>query len=251
MRLKFRTALACSIFLIISTITYAQFTVNVEGGAVFTQYNELQIPSDEGTEIALGESLDQDFSAFFRTRVNYTLNEKHTFSLLVAPLQVTYSGAAPYDIRFKDANFAEGEELDVRYRFDSYRITYRFNFLRRDQFFAGAGVTLKVRDADITFLSGDKGDISPDLGIVPLINFYARWKPNETNAITFSGDALAAPQGRAADVALFYNYQVYDNVWLKAGYRLLEGGADNDQLYTFSYFHYASIGLWITHDFEE
>ena len=32
---------------------------------------------------------------------------------------------------------------------------------------------------------------------------------------------------------------------LKAGYRFVEGGADNDAVYTFALIHYASVGISI------
>jgi hypothetical protein len=32
-------------------------------------------------------------------------------------------------------------------------------------------------------------------------------------------------------------------VELRAGYRMVEGGADNDEVYTFAWFHYAVVGL--------
>jgi hypothetical protein len=56
------------------------------------------------------------------------------------------------------------------------------------------------------------------------------------------GDALAAPQGRAEDV--FAGIYFYEDSFLriKAGYRVLEGGADNDEVYNFSLVHYAVIG---------
>jgi hypothetical protein len=37
-----------------------------------------------------------------------------------------------------------------------------------------------------------------------------------------------------------------DHVSLKAGYRILEGGADNDEVYTFSLFHYVVAGIVMT-----
>ena len=37
-------------------------------------------------------------------------------------------------------------------------------------------------------------------------------------------------------------YRHTERVALMAGYRLLEGGADNDTVYTFSMFHYAVLG---------
>ena len=56
---------------------------------------------------------------------------------------------------------------------------------------------------------------------------------------------LAAPQGRAEDVSLKAVVRLTDAVDLDLGYRLLEGGADNDEVYTFAFFHYAVVGLRI------
>ena len=63
--------------------------------------------------------------------------------------------------------------------------------------------------------------------------------------ILLEGDALAAPPGRAEDVLFAAAYRVSDRVELKAGYRILEGGSDNDEVYTFSLFNYASVGIFI------
>jgi hypothetical protein len=38
-------------------------------------------------------------------------------------------------------------------------------------------------------------------------------------------------------------YRFNDTAALMAGYRLLEGGADNDEVYTFSMFNYAVFGV--------
>ena len=51
-------------------------------------------------------------------------------------------------------------------------------------------------------------------------------------------DALAAPQGRAEDLALKLRYDPTDRWSLALGYRMLEGGADSDTVYTFAWLHY-------------
>jgi len=38
-------------------------------------------------------------------------------------------------------------------------------------------------------------------------------------------------------------YDVSASTKVLAGYRVLEGGADNDEVYTFSLFHYAVAGI--------
>jgi hypothetical protein len=59
------------------------------------------------------------------------------------------------------------------------------------------------------------------------------------------GDALAAPQGRAEDVLVAAGYRLSDKISLKAGYRILEGGADNDEVYNFTLLSYAAVGIVI------
>ena len=56
------------------------------------------------------------------------------------------------------------------------------------------------------------------------------------------GDALAAPQGRAEDVLLALQYRYDATLAFKLGYRMLEGGSDNDVVYNFALLHYISLG---------
>lgn len=59
------------------------------------------------------------------------------------------------------------------------------------------------------------------------------------------GDALAAPQGCADDVLPALKNQVSDRMGIKLGYRLLEGGADNDVVYNFALIHYIVVGFMV------
>jgi len=79
--------------------------------------------------------------------------------------------------------------------------------------------------------------------VVPLLHAYARLQATDRLALEAEADALAAPQGRAEDVSLKAVFRVSDAVSVDVGYRLLEGGADNDEVYTFAFFHYAVAGL--------
>ena len=69
---------------------------------------------------------------------------------------------------------------------------------------------------------------------------------NEKIGVLFEGDALAAPQGRAEDVLLAGIYKFSDHIMVRLGYRILEGGADNDEVYNFALFHYASAGFTLS-----
>ena len=51
-------------------------------------------------------------------------------------------------------------------------------------------------------------------------------------------EGLAAPQGRAFDIAAKVGYDLAPNLTLTAGLRMLDGGGDNDEVYNFARFYY-------------
>jgi hypothetical protein len=59
------------------------------------------------------------------------------------------------------------------------------------------------------------------------------------------GDALAAPQGRAEDVLAALEMALGRNASFHVGYRLLEGGADVTEVYTFTLVNYLAIGATV------
>jgi hypothetical protein len=71
------------------------------------------------------------------------------------------------------------------------------------------------------------------------------WKFNNRFNFLLEGDALAAPQGRAEDILAAFIVRVFDQIDFKLGYRILEGGADNDEVYNFALIHYACLGAKI------
>ncbi len=221
---------------------HAQLRLDVETGAAISGYNKVRIPGDGGTFIDLSKSLALSATSFYRLRLSYTINEKHTISALFAPLDIPYEGVFGQELEFLNTTFGANELLDVRYQFNSYRLTYRYNFPRFKSFRFGIGATAKIRDAIVEINGVEKTNV----GFVPLINFRAEWIVKERLSLVLVGDALAAPQGRAEDVLLAAEFYPSRLVTLKLGYRILEGGADNDEVYNFSLVHYAVIGGTIT-----
>jgi hypothetical protein len=72
---------------------------------------------------------------------------------------------------------------------------------------------------------------------------YLKRHFTENTGFYIEADALAAPAGRAEDVLIAFFARIHPRVTLKAGYRFLEGGADVDDVYNFSWIHYATAGL--------
>jgi hypothetical protein len=247
MKNKILLSATCFLFILSFNVLslYGQASFDLETGAVGTGYNNVRIPGDQGTLFSLKDDLISKTEAFFRLRVNYTIKSRHTLSLLYAPLETVSNGSLPYDIFFEGATFPANTDLTGTYKFNSYRFTYRYEIVLKPKFEFGLGFTAKIRDAKIALASSELESEKTNVGFVPIINFRMLWKPYEKFGILLEGDALAAPQGRAEDVLIAATYRLSDHFGLKAGYRILEGGADNDEVYNFALFNYASVGLFI------
>lgn len=225
----------------------AQAFVDTEAGFAFTGYNDAAIPADTGTKVSLAKDTPAGPVPVFRVRVGYTFADRHAVSLLAAPLTVKGTGKADYDISYQDTFFPAGEELTSIYRFDSYRVTYRWDVVKSDKLDFGFGLTGKIRSADIA-IAGKSGYANrTDLGVVPLVNFRLDWRFADPFSFLIDGDALASPYGRAEDVLVALAWRKSDSATLRLGYRVLEGGSDGGgNVYTFALFHYATAGITLT-----
>lgn len=231
------------VFMVFISCLWSKFEIDLESGAIFTGYNDVRIPGDQGSKFSLKDDLKSDTEPYIRARLNYHFNSKHHISLLYAPLTLQANGNLSDDLNYQGEIFPANTDLVCTYKFNSYRITYRYDFVRKTDITFGMGFTAKIRDALISLENDNIKAEKENIGFVPIINFRLVWNITEPLSVIFEGDALAAPQGRAEDVALGLNYQINNNFGLRLGYRVLEGGADNDEVYTFSLFHYAVLGL--------
>ena len=168
--------------------------------------------------------------------------------MLIAPLRLQAEGQVNRPVRFENDEFPANTQLTGKYRFDSYRLTYRYDFHRSQNLQTGIGVTAKIRDASISLEGNEKKAEKKNTGFVPLINFRLRWMFARKFSLILDGDALAAPQGqgRAEDVLLAIQYSVNKNVDFKFGYRILEGGADVDEVYNFTLLNYLVFGIIVS-----
>ena len=89
-------------------------------------------------------------------------------SALVAPLEIHASGTFDEPVSFAGATFAPGIPTQGLYVFNSYRVTYRYEPIRRDNWMFGVGVTVKVRDAVTRLEANGKTAEKANVGLVPL-----------------------------------------------------------------------------------
>jgi len=216
----------------------------VEGGAAWQTRNDFRIPGDGGTLVRLAD-FDSGPVPAFRATLRWDLTEHQSLRFLAAPLRLETRFTAAEPISFQDLVFPAGQPTDATYVFNSYRLTWYWRFAPGRRWSFGLGATLKIRDAEIGLAGVPGSSVKDDLGVVPLIYAFASYRASDRVTLEAEADALAAPQGRAEDVSLKAVFRVSEAVDLDVGYRLLEGGADNDEVYTFAFFHYAVAGVRI------
>lgn len=218
------------------------FWISVETGAVWQTVNRVQIPADSGTRFAL---TDFGSSGGFAGRVylGYRWKERHEIRALYAPLAITVNGSSAQPISFQGQTFASQTPLEGFYRFNSYRLTYRYVFHESEDWTLKVGFTAKVRDAEIRITQGESRASRANVGFVPLLHFAATYRLSPRWFLLADLDALAAPQGRAEDLALQAGYRVRPEFAIIAGYRTVEGGASGTGgVYNFAWLHYAVLG---------
>jgi len=238
-----RTVFLLAIIIFISNAqAINRFGLDLESGMVFSGYNDVQIPRSTGTRISLSEELETDPAIFFRAKLTYAISDRHRLSIFYAPLQLKGSGKINRTVIFEGVVFPADTPLKSVYRFDSYRLSYQYEFFNTDRFQAGIGLTAKIRDAAISLESADTISEKTNTGFVPLINLRLDWMFADKIGLLFDGDALAAPQGRAEDVLLALKYKPSPNFGLKLGFRILEGGSDVEEVYSFTLINYLVIG---------
>jgi hypothetical protein len=218
------------------------FWVDFESGAAFTGYNDVEIPNREATRFSLSSDLDPDPVWYYRLRLGADF-DRHSLSLLYAPLRVVSRGDAPREISFADETFPAGSPLEGVYVFNSYRLTWSYALVDTEALRLAAGVTGKIREASISLKTAGLMSESTNLGVVPLIHLDFLWRFAPAWAFQVSGDGLAVPQGRAEDFQAALVYTPGDDVDLRLGYRILEGGSDASSVYTFALFHYITAGI--------
>ncbi len=224
----------------------AQLSVDAEANFIAgVPYNKVRIPAAGGTQFDIAQDLSISTRFTGRFRLSYTIQERHVVSLLFAPLTIKSNGVPGQDINYSGTQFDGNAELNAKYKFNSYRLTYRYMLIANEKVNLGLGLTGKIREANIVISQGNKSADYPDLGFVPLVNFYFSVQPVEKLRLILEGDALASKQGRAEDIFAGISYDLSEHFAVKGGYRILEGGADVEENYNFAWVDYIPVGfIW-------
>lgn len=235
-----------SIFFISALNLYAEKSLYFETGVVSVGYNDIQIPGNSGTKFSLSDSFSIESKMFYRIRFTSEIAIDKFISVLYAPLSLNASGITSNNIIYNNDTFSAGTNINAKYRFDSYRISYWKSYKKRENLFLKLGVTAKIRDASIKISSNDVVSEKKNTGFVPLINFGAEYLFNDKIQLILDADALAGGPGRAEDVFIAFSYKAIEKVKLILGYRFIEGGADTEEVYNFVLLNYLSFSIMMS-----
>ncbi len=219
------------------------FSAELELASVETSRNDVAYRGDTGTRFDLRELTGSGPDPAARAYLTWRADEDDEVRLLAAPLTQEGPGTLDDPVRFGDVDFAAGVSTKAKYRFDSYRLTWRRTLLDGGPWTVRAGLTAKIRDAEISLQQGAVRERTTDLGFVPLLHAAVDWQPDEDWRLSLDVDGAWAPHGRAVDASLKLWWRRSPQTDLGVGYRTIEGGADNDEVYTFAWIHQAVVGL--------
>jgi hypothetical protein len=223
------------------------YSLTGELGPVWQAKNNVEIPKDNATRFSF---LDFGTGPFLAGRIyaGIQMHKLHEIRALYAPLALEASGKLAQDTVFMDQTFAANQTTKALFKFNSYRATYRYTLWNNESLSLKIGVTGKIRDAEIRLEQGTKTASRKNVGFVPLAHIAVGYKAINGFEFIADVDALAAPQGRAEDVALLMAFDVMPQAQAYVGYRTVEGGANGGGgVYNFTWFNYAVAGMsWKT-----
>ena len=187
--------LALVLTLAVSAGASARWSLDLETGALFSGYNNVRIPRSTGTLFSLSRELKTKPGMFIRGKPGISWGDRHVVTLLVAPLRLKAQGQVNRPVTYEGTTFPALTPLSATYRFDSYRLTYRYDFMRRPALRAGLGITAKIRDAAIGVEGGGQSAEKKNTGFVPWFLSGRSGRPLKSSESFWTGTQPGHPRG--------------------------------------------------------
>lgn len=233
-----------TLFLIFVTKGYSQISTDIETGIVNVNRNDASsswknsfgdLNGLDGTLFSYANDFNNPIKPLFRFRASYTFgkSKKHFLSFLATPVQYKTEGILNNPITFNSNVFEANQKTEGFYKFNGYRLTYRYYFVQRDDLILGLGITLNLRDAEFSLKQGSKYERNYNRGLVPLINTYLNYKFTDKIGVLVDGDVFYVDKtGGAIDYLTGFNYTLNKNISFKTGYRFFSGvGSEKGNVY--------------------
>lgn len=217
--------------------------VQAEVVGAWQQRNSVQSPNDAaGTRFALDDVTGNGPFQALRLEGFVPIGTRQQLSFLIVPLAIEETGRLPRTVRFEGGAFSAGTTT-ATYRFDSYRVGWRWLFVDRSDLTVKFGATAKVRDAEIRLRQGAQSRRKTDTGFVPLAHASFERRAGSGWFVAGDVDALGGGPGYAVDAGLRVGRHLGGRWSVFGGLRFLDGGADTDEVHAFARFTSVTVGL--------
>lgn len=202
-----------------------------------------------------------------RLSIDMIILKRHVVTFLYQPLDIQTRSNFKRDVTFGDVDFNAGDEVDLRYSFPYYRLTYMYDFFPDDRLEVALGAGFQIRNATIEFTAADSSVqfVSSSVGFVPLIKFRTRYTFPSGFLLGTEIDGFYAPvsylngddndvEGLIVDWSVFTGFRWGDmEIYLAARY--IGGGAQgksdgdryNSDGYTKNWLHFMTATIGVTY----
>ena len=237
-------AISCLLTFQSASASEQSLDVRLSIGGSWQQRNDVQIPNDaSATRFSLDDAVDAGALPFVRLEAKWAINDRHGVRVMLAPLEYTESANFDEVIRFAGESFDTGEPVDATYRFNSWRVGYFYTLKNTGTTVFRIGGTLKVRDAEIRLSQGETTSFDDDVGLVPLLYLAGAYRLTERWTLGVDLDGLAGGPGRAIDAGVTLDYKLARRWHIGVEARVLDGGADVDDVFNFATFTSAALSV--------
>lgn len=241
---------------------------NLEIGFLGVLAHTIQLGRD-GTMVDYPADLTQsNLYLFLRVSADFDIWRQHIITFVYQPIDLETTTTLRRDLTIDGALFAQGSVLRARYGFPFYRLGWAFDVLEgRDEELA-FGIGFQIRNATITFQSGDGETYRArnDIGPVPLLRSRGRfpiaggwWFGWEVDGFYAFIPGLNGSdnnvEGAILDASLRLGWRMMPHVDGFLNVRYLGGGASGqgdpgafDDGYQSNWLHFLTISAGVTID---
>ncbi len=241
---------------------------NLEIGFLGVLAHTIQLGRD-GTMVDYPADLTQsNLYLFLRVSADFDIWRQHIVTFVYQPLDLETTSTLRRDLTIDGALFAQGSVVRARYGFPFYRLGWAFDVLEgRDEELA-FGLGFQIRNATITFQSGDGETYRArnDIGPVPLLRSRGRfpiaggwWLGWEVDGFYAFIPGLNGTdndvEGAILDASLRVGWRMMPHVDGFLNVRYLGGGASgqgdpgpNDDGFQSNWLHFLTISAGVTLD---
>ncbi len=153
----------------------------MEMGFLSTISHTIQF-GESGTQVDYRDEGGQDLLyAFTRFSIDFEFGKRHKMVMLYQPLQIESENVIEQDMIVDSVRFTAGTPMAFKYSFPFYRLSYLYDFMEEDHKELAVGISMQIRNANITFesLDGEQLTTNRDIGPVPILKFRHRLPLNE------------------------------------------------------------------------